>query len=108
VTVKVLEDGTRLYSNGTKYTPVPAEQRKKLRRKPTDPSAVRWAGEWLLPLDLLEEDQRQLPETRPDSLAYDHMARAYKCRCPVCKRPEARRWKRLYRRQMRKDSSASA
>lgn len=106
--VVILEDGTRLYSNGTKYTPVPAEQRKNSVRKPEDPRAVRWKGDWLLPLDLLVEDQRQLPETRPDSEAYDHMVKARRCRCAVCRRPEARRWKRMYRRQMRSESSASA
>ena len=106
--VTVLPDGTRVYSNRTKYTPVPAEQRKKISRKPDDPRAVRWKGDWLLPLDLLGDDQRQFPETRPDTEAYDHMAKTHRCRCVVCRRPGARRWKRMYRRQMRKESSASA
>lgn len=107
MTVKVLEDGTRVYSNRTKYTPVPVEQRKNFARKPDDPRAVRWKGDWLLPLTLLDEDERTLPETRPDTVAYDHMMKG-RCRCAVCKRPEARRWKRMYLRQMRSESSASA
>jgi hypothetical protein len=108
VSVRILEDGTRLYSNRTRYTPVPEEQRKNFVRKPDDPRAVRWGGHWVLPLDLLGEDQRQLPETRPDSEAFDHMVKPRACRCDVCKRPEAKRWKRMWRRQMRRVSSASA
>jgi hypothetical protein len=108
MTVKVLEDGTRLYANGVRYTPVPTELRKKLRRKPDDPRAVRWKGDWLLPLDLLGADQRQFPETRPDTIAYDHMTKPHRCRCAICRRPGAKKWKRLYRLQMRRGASASS
>lgn len=105
--VKVLEDGTRVYSNRTKYTPVPAEQRKNFSRKPDDPRAVRWRGEWFLPLPLIPEEKRRLPETKPDTIAFDH-AYKVKCYCSVCRRPQARLWRLKYRRQIRKDPSASA
>ena len=72
--VTVLEDGTRVYKGGARYTPVPRDERKNLVRRPDDPGAVRWGNTWLLPLDLLGEDQRQLPETRPDTIAFDHAA----------------------------------
>jgi hypothetical protein len=51
--IKVLPDGTRVYANYHRYTPVP------------DPRAVRFHGVWLLPLELLPEDERVLPATRP-------------------------------------------
>ena len=105
--LEILEDGTRVYSNYTRYTPVPAEQRKKSRRKPDDPRAIRWKGDWLLPLTLLEEDKRTLPETIPDTVAFDHAYRKY-CPCPACRRPTARAWRKKWRRQMRSESSASA
>ena len=84
--VKVLADGTHRYSNYTRYRPVPDDQRKYRRRKPDDPRAVFWAGDWLLPLPVLPEDQRVMPETRPDSLTLEHRAR---CTCEVCQRPQA-------------------
>jgi hypothetical protein len=105
--VVVLEDGTRLYSNRTRYTPVPAEQRKNSVRKPDDPRAIRWKGDWLLPLPLLDEAERSLPETIPDTVAFDH-AWKKECRCPACRRPQARQWRLKWRRQMRRLSSANA
>jgi hypothetical protein len=63
--VRELEDGTRVYSNFTTYTPVPDEQRKYKRRRPDDPRAVRWGGEWLLPLDVLPDGDRTMPATKP-------------------------------------------
>jgi hypothetical protein len=65
--VRVLEDGTRLYSNGYKYKPVSEEDRKYKVRKPDDPRAVRFRGDWFIPRDLLEETMRIMPLTRPDS-----------------------------------------
>lgn len=103
--IKVLEDGTRVYSNYTRYRP--REQRAYEIRKPEDPRAVRWFGEWLLPLDLLADEQREVPETRPDTDAYDHMTKPRKCRCRVCKRPEARKWKALWRKEQRQILTAS-
>jgi hypothetical protein len=94
---KVLEDGTRVYSNYTRYTPVAEGERKYGRNKPDDPDAVRWYGTWLLPLELLAHEERVMPETRPDTDAYVHMSyRGWRCRCDVCKRPEADRWKEQY------------
>lgn len=110
--IRVEPDGTRVYSNHTRYKPMPDSQRKNSVRKPEDPGAVRWYGEWLLPLDLLGDDQRVLPETRPDTDAYDHMTKPRRCRCYVCLRPEAKKWKRQWRkdrrRQMRKELSTTS
>lgn len=93
--IKVLADGTRIYSNHTRYTPVPEEQRKYMRNKPDDPRAVLWSSRWWLPLDLLEDGDRSMPETRPDTDAYLHADKPRKCRCAVCRRPESKRWRRM-------------
>jgi hypothetical protein len=63
--IKVLPDGTRVYANYHRYTPVPEDERKYGVNKPDDPRAVRFHGVWLLPLELLPEDERVLPATRP-------------------------------------------
>jgi hypothetical protein len=97
--IKTLEDGTRVYSNGTRYKPLPLDQRKKGVNKPDDPRAVRFHGEWFLPLPVLPLDARKnFPQTRPDSQAYDHMPRP--CKCIVCRRPASviGRWQRKWRR----------
>lgn len=100
--IRILEDGTRVYSNYTRYKPKPLSERKYAVRKPDDPRAVRWLGDWLLPLEVLPEEERQLPETRPDTDAYEHMEKPRKCRCYVCLRPESQRWKDQWRKdQMR-------
>lgn len=66
--IRTLPDGTRVYSNGTRYKPKPRSERKYAVRKPDDPRAVRWRGEWLLPLKVLPDDERKnFPQTRPDS-----------------------------------------
>lgn len=91
--IQVLEDGTRLYANGVRYTPVASEVRKYQTRKPDHPDAVRWYGNWLLPLELIDDLARRFPETRPDTDAYDHMGNGRACRCDVCTRPEAERWR---------------
>ena len=101
--IKVLEDGTRVYSNHTRYKPLPAEQRKNFVRKPQDPRAVLWHGEWLLPLEVLPDEARDFPETQPDTVAYDH-AWKKRCECSVCRRPQARLWRLKWRRQMRRES----
>lgn len=97
--VRVEPDGTRVYSNYHRYRPVPADQRKYAVRKPDDPRAVRFRGEWFLPLELAPEDGREMPETRPDTDAYDHMSTNLTCRCVPCLRPEAERWRRRWRRE---------
>lgn len=106
--VTVLEDGTRVYSNGTKYKPMADEDRKNRRRKPDVEGAVLYQGNWLLPLELLPEDERELPETRADTEAYDHASKPRKCKCDVCKRPEARKWRNKWRREQRQMRTASS
>lgn len=83
---EILEDGTRVYTNGVRYTPVPPADRVNGVNKPDDPRAVRFHGKWFVPLDLLPDDRRQMPLTRPDDAALAHRAL---CACEVCKRPEA-------------------
>lgn len=94
--IRTESDGTRVYSKGQRYKPLAPEERKYAVRKPDDPRAVRFGGEWFLPLDLVADAQRRMPETRPDSDAYDHMPRP--CSCEVCRRPAAARWQRKWRR----------
>lgn len=91
--IRTEPDGTRVYSNYTRYRPKKISERTNAVRKPDDPRAVRWYGDWLLPLDLLPDGERAMPETRPDTDAYDHMTKPRKCICFVCRRPEAQRWK---------------
>jgi hypothetical protein len=100
--IKVLEDGTRVYSNGTRYKPKAPEERVYRVRKPAQEGAVWWGGGWRLPLDLLPLEARLWPETRPDTDAYDHMIKPRRCKCWVCKRPEAKRWKNQWRREQRR------
>lgn len=92
--ITTLPDGTRRYSNGTRYKPVPLEERKIGVNKPDDPNAVRFHGRWYLPLPLKPDEQRRyMPETRPDSDAYDHMELyGVLHNCDVCARPAAMRW----------------
>lgn len=87
-------------SSGRTYTPVPPEARKIGVNKPDDPRAVRFHGRWFLPLELIDDEQRVMPETRPDDQAYDHMTGVRGlCRCDVCRRPEAERYRRRWRRE---------
>jgi hypothetical protein len=89
VTHRVIKDepgGVRHYKCGHRYTLMADEDRTNGRRKPDDPRAVRFHGIWFLPLDLLPEDQRVMPETRPDEETLEHRAI---CRCDVCRRPQA-------------------
>lgn len=103
--IKTLPDGTRVYSNGTRYKPKAPEERVYQVRKPTVQGAILWQGDWLLPLDLLPLGGRLWPETRPDTEAYDHASKPRKCKCDVCKRPEARKWRNQWRREQRKLTS---
>jgi hypothetical protein len=91
--VRVLEDGTRVYANGVRYRPVADDKRRNRRRRPDDPQAVRWYSEWIVLPELVADDDRSMPETVPDSEAYDHWLEKRGCRCSICTRPEARRWK---------------
>jgi hypothetical protein len=84
----VLPDGTIRYKykgHGAVYYRPPAV-RKNRRHRPDDPRAVRFHDVWFLPLDLLPDEQRVWPETRPDSLILQHRTL---CTCEVCQRPEA-------------------
>lgn len=96
--IKTEPDGTRVYSRFQRYRPVPPEERKKGVRKPDDPRAVRFHGQWFLPLSVLPDEARVMPETRADSDAYDHMETNLTCRCLVCRRPQAERWRRKWRK----------
>lgn len=97
--IRTEPDGTRVYSNGTRYKPKPAAERLKGVRRPDHPEAKRFHGEWFLPLPVLPLSARKnFPQTRPDSQAYDHMPMP--CKCSVCRRPGdiAERWRRKWRR----------
>jgi hypothetical protein len=106
--IKVLEDGTRVYSNGTRYRPKTPEERVNQVRKPAVEGAVRWGGTWLLPLPLLPAGDRLWPETRPDTDAFDHAFKPRRCKCRVCKRPEARKWRRRGLKTLRQMRTAAA
>lgn len=90
--IKTLADGTRVYEGGHRYKPKALEDRKYGINKPDDPRAVRFHGRWFLPLDVLPDEQRVMPATRPDEETLEHRAL---CQCDVCKRPAARElWRR--------------
>lgn len=96
--IKVLADGTRVYSRYQRYTPMDPGERVNQVRKPEDPRAVRFHGQWFTPVNVLADGDRIMPETRPDEQAYEHMDRTALCRCAVCLRPQAERWRRKWRR----------
>lgn len=96
--IRVLEDGTRIYADGHRYKPKPPAERKNQSRRPDHQDAVRFHGQWFVPLDVLPDGERRMPETRPDTDAYDHASKPRSCRCAVCQRPEARRWKEKWMR----------
>jgi hypothetical protein len=100
--VEVLPDGRHLYRNNrVKYMPVKPEDRKYKVRKPDDPRAVRFRGEWFIPYDTVPDDQRTMPETQPDNLAYLHIYIRNDCDCTVCVRPEAQVWRTMAREAKR-------
>ena len=84
--IRVPPDGTRVYSNYTRYTPLSEAERVNQVRRPDDPRAVRFHTRWFVPLDLLPDEARVMPKTRPDSATLEHRAG---CRCEVCRRPQA-------------------
>ena len=90
--IRVEGDGTRVYADHHRYRPVAEGDRRRAVREPGDPRAVRFHGEWFLPLDLIPDERRCMPATRPDSEAVDHKGG---CRCEVCQRPAAQRlWRK--------------
>jgi hypothetical protein len=93
--IRVEADGTRVYAEGKRYRPVAPEQRKNRVLKPDHPDAVRFHGNWFLPLELAPDEARDMPATRPDEETLEH--RAW-CRCEVCTRPAAAElWRRARR-----------
>jgi hypothetical protein len=83
------------YKNGTKYTLVPLEENKLVGPKRRGEEGV-WVGtHWFPVLQLLDDDARVLPETRPDEETLTHRLG---CLCDVCRRPEAIA---LWRRRMK-------
>lgn len=100
--IRVEADGTRVYANYHRYKPLPPEQRKYGVNKPDDPRAERFHGRWFLPLQLLDDGSREMPETKPDDIAYEHAKHTLLCFCDVCRRPDAERWRSKWRRDRRK------
>ncbi len=98
--IRVEPDGTRVYSNGTRYRPKKLSERSYGIRKPDDPRAVRFETRWFVPFEVLPDEARTLPETVPDDVAYDHAAKPFPCACGPCSRPTARFWFRRYQRQV--------
>jgi hypothetical protein len=88
-------DGTRVYAKGWRYRPLEDSERVYARRKPVDADergAVRFAGNWYYPLEVLPEEARVLPWTRPDEEAATH---PLGCMCLMCRTvPRVRRLKR--------------
>lgn len=88
-------DGTRIYEHGKRYKPLADHERKYGRRKPADAEergAVRFAGDWYYPLDVLDDQARRLPWTRPDEEGATHPVG---CLCRMCQHvPRVRRLKR--------------
>lgn len=60
--IKVLEDGTRVYSNYTRYKPMADAERTNKINRPDDPRAVRFHALWFLPLELLPDEEREMPD----------------------------------------------
>lgn len=95
MTYRVEPDGTRVYAKGWRYKPLSDDERVYARRKPVDAAergAVRFAGNWYYPLDVLPDEERALPWTRPDEEAASH---SFGCMCFMCRTvPRVRRLKR--------------
>lgn len=97
MTYRVEPDGTRVYAKGHRYRPLSDEERVYARRKPADAEeagAVRFAGNWYYPLDVLPDEQRTLPWTRSDEDAVLHQLG---CLCRVCRTVPRVRRKKLQR-----------
>lgn len=93
---RTLSDGSHWYACGHGYTPVAPSERRYDSHRPDDPRAVRYGNNWFLPLEVLEDSRRSMPETVPDAETLSHPA---SCRCDVCRRPQATAlWRRASRR----------
>lgn len=95
MTYRVEPDGTRVYTKGHRYRPLEDSERVYARRKPVDADdrgAIRFAGNWYYPLEILPEEARVLPWTRPDEEAATHK---FGCLCFMCRNvPRVHRLKR--------------
>jgi hypothetical protein len=81
--VRVEPDGTRVYSNYYRYKPkAPDEWKRGAPRKPDDPDAFRIRGDWFLPLDLLPDEDRKMPDP------LRHMQRVCVVRPGLCGCPQ--------------------
>lgn len=83
-------------SGGRNYVRLPVEERVYAIRKPDHPEAKRFGSTWYLPLEVLADDAREMPETVPDDETLEHRAR---CHCHVCARPQATiLWRQRHRK----------
>lgn len=96
--VRVLPDGTRVYSGSEKYKPVAPEDRKYGVRRPDHPDAVRFHALWFEPLPVLPDQERSMPETRTDEDAIHHRML---CECHVCTREGSDGWLLMKKRRAR-------
>jgi hypothetical protein len=85
LTYRTEPDGTRVYAHGHRYKPLELSERKTRRLKPDDAEergALPFHGLWYYPLDVLPEEQRTFPWTRPDEEAIAHKLG---CLCYMCR-----------------------
>lgn len=104
MTYRTEPDGTRVYAKGHRYRPLSDEERVYARRKPADAEsrgAVRFAGNWYYPLEVLPDEQRAMPWSRPDEEAAGHH---FGCQCYMCR--TVPRVRRLKRERIRRGSPA--
>jgi hypothetical protein len=95
--IRVEPDGTRVYSNYTRYKPMADKDRTNKVNKPDHPRAVRFHGDWFIMPLFLSDPERTMPETRPDEETLEHRAL---CKCDVCRRPaSAEVWRKARRRR---------
>ena len=80
---RVEADGTIVYADYKRYKPKALEDRKIGVNKPSDPRAVRWYGRWLLPLELLPDDERRMPTGTKDPPDDPYPWLAH-CQLPCC------------------------
>ena len=95
MTYRTEPDGTRVYAKGHRYLPLEDSERKYRRLKPEDAAergAQPFHGNWYYPLEVLAEEARTFPWTRPDAEAIAHQLG---CLCHMCRNvPRVRKKKR--------------
>lgn len=102
------DQGRRIYHSQPRrapYKPVADEDRKYRVRKPDDPRAVRFGGDWFLPLEVRPEEERVMPETVADA---DIRSHGIKCRCVPCQRPNSKRSRHAEKIAARRAARASS